>query len=212
LNGLLGGIASSTATTLSFSQRSKTQQGLDKPFAVAIITGWVIMFVRVIVEVAVVNVRLLPFVWPAMAGMGGVALVYALYLFFSQNADDEEELKLSNPFELGPALKFGLVYALVLFGTRAAESFFGDQGIYLTSFLAGLADVDAITLSISDLTRQGGGISLPTGRVAVILAAISNTLSKGILVFVLGSGGLRKNIWPAIILIIALGVGFVFWL
>jgi len=210
ISGLLGGLASSTATTLSFSQRSHTQDGLDKPFAVAIIAGWVIMFLRVIVEVAVVNSRLLPYIWPAMAAMGLSGLLYALYLYFSQTAIDEEELNLSNPFELGPAIKFGLLYALILLVTKAAEVYIGEEGLYLTSFLAGLADVDAITLSIADLTRTGQGIALSTGKIAIILAAISNTAAKGVLVFSLGSRSLRRYIWPAMIIMLTIGLVFVF--
>ena len=208
ISGLLGGLASSTATTMSFSQRSKTQVGLEKPFAVAIISGWVIMFIRVIVEVAVVNNRLVPHIWPAMAVMGLAGLIYALYLFFSKSAMDEEELSLSNPFELGTAIKFGLIYALVLLLTKAAEIYIGVGGIYVTSFIAGLADVDAITLSISDLTRLGGSIPLNTGKIAVIIAILSNTISKGVLVFSLGSKSLRKQIWPGIVFILVVGLGF----
>ncbi len=210
LSGLLGGLASSTATTLSFSQRSQTQEGLDKPFAVAIIAGWVLMFFRVIVEVAVVNNRLLPEIWPVMTAMGCSGLLYALYLYFSQTAVDEEELNLSNPFELGPAIKFGLIFALVLFITKAAEVYIGEKGLYFTSFLAGLADVDAITLSIAGLTKSGQGIALSTGRIAIILATISNTAAKGILVFSLGSRSLRKYIWPVMAIMLAIGLVFVF--
>ncbi len=208
-SGLLGGLASSTATTLSFSQRSTTQDGLDKPFAVAIIAAWVIMFFRVIIEVAVVNSNLLPYIWPAMAAMGASGSVYALYLFFSQSAIDEEELKLSNPFELGPAIKFGLIFALVLLLSKAAEVYIGDRGLYLTSFLAGLADVDAITLSIADLTKAGHSVALITGKRAIILATLSNTASKGVLVFSLGSRKLRKFIWPAMIIMLVVGLSFV---
>jgi uncharacterized membrane protein (DUF4010 family) len=210
ISGLLGGLASSTATTLSFSQRSHTQEGLDKPIAVAIIAAWVIMFLRVIVEVAVVNNRLLPYIWPAMAAMGFSGLFYALYLYFSQTAIDEEELNLSNPFELGPAIKFGLIYALILMVTKAAEVYIGEKGLYLTSFLAGLADVDAITLSIADLTKAGQGVALSTGKIAIILAAISNTAAKGVLVFSLGSRSLRKYIWPAMIIMLIIGLVFAF--
>lgn len=212
ISGVLGGLASSTATTMSFSQRSKTQQGLAKPFAMAIITGWVIMFVRIIVEVAVVNRKLLPLVWPAMTAMGGAGLLYAIYLYYSQIALDEEEMQITNPFELGTAIKFGLIYALVLLVTKAAELYIGERGIYLTSFLAGLADVDAITLSISDLTRTGGSVSLLTGRTGIVLAAISNTASKGALVFFLGSKNLRLRVLPAIVLILLIGLVFILFL
>ena len=210
ISGLLGGLASSTATTLSFSQRSQSQTGLEKPFAVAIIAGWVIMFLRMIIEVAVVNSRLLPYIWPVLSVMGGVGLIYALYLYFSETVIDEEDLTLSNPFELGLAIKFGLIYAFVLLISKAAQVYIGDRGLFLTSFIAGLADVDAITLSISDLTRIGGGTSLLTGKIAIILAAISNTTSKGVLVLSLGSKSLRKYILPAFFTMIAIGLVFAF--
>ena len=209
ISGVLGGLASSTATTMSFSQRSKTQEDFAKPFAVAIIIGWVIMFLRIIVEVAVVNGSLLPSVWPAMAAMGLAGLIYAVYLYLSQSATDDGELQLSNPFDLGPAIKFGLIYALVLLVTKAAEMYIGESGIYLTSFFAGLADVDAITLSISDLTREGGTIGLSTGRIAVILAAVSNTITKGLLVFFLGSRNIRKHILPVLLVMLAIGIAFI---
>ena len=144
--------------------------------------------------------------------MGLAGLIYAVYLYFSQSAVDEEELALSNPFELGTAIKFGLIFALVLLGTNAAELYIGEKAIYLTSVIAGLADVDAITLSISDLTRMGGSISLETGKYAIILATISNTLAKGALVFSIGSKTLRRYIWPIMAVMVVFGIGIGFFL
>ena len=88
--------------------------------------------------------------------------------------------------------------------------YIGEIGIYLTSIIAGLADVDAITLSISDLTRTGGSISLESGKFAIIFATISNTLTKGALVFSIGSKALRKYIWPIMALMVVIGLGFAF--
>ena len=206
LSGLLGGLASSTANTLSFSQRSNQEEGLDKPFAVAIVAGWTIMFLRVLVEVAVVNFRLLPEVWPAMAAMGGAALAYSLYLYLSQQAKDEKDLELSNPFELGPAIKFGLIYGLVLLISKATEVYIGEQGLYISSLIAGLADVDAITLSIADLSRDPGSVSSLVAKRAIILAALSNTASKGVLVLSLGTRKLRRIVWPAFVVIVVIGL------
>jgi uncharacterized membrane protein (DUF4010 family) len=142
--------------------------------------------------------------------MGGAVLVYAVYMYFSQSGIDEEEMQITNPFELGPAVKFGLIYALVLVITKAAEIYVGERGIYFTSFLAGLADVDAITLSISDLTRAEGSISLLTGKMGIIIAAISNTISKGALVFFLSSRKLSLRVLPAFLIILLIGLGFLF--
>ena len=212
LSGILGGLASSTANTLSFSQRSNVQKGLEKSFGMAIVIGWTIMFIRVIVEVAVVNRSLLPKLWPAMAAMGLVGMMYSLYLFWSQSLIDEEELDISNPFELGPAIKFGLVFAFVLLVSKAAEVYLGETGLYLSSFVAGLADVDAITLSIADLSRSNNGIAMETARRAIVLAAISNTVAKGGMVLSLGSKPLRKVIWPGMAVMILVGLTFAFFI
>jgi uncharacterized membrane protein (DUF4010 family) len=76
--------------------------------------------------------------------------------------------------------------------------------------LAGLADVDAITLSVARLSQEGGSLEISTASRAVILAAMSNTIAKGVLVIVSGSRGLRRAIVPAVILILITGfsVGF----
>lgn len=102
-----------------------------------------------------------------------------------------------------------MIFAVILLITKAAEIYLGEKGIFITSFFAGLADVDAITLSISGLTRLGGSISLNTGKVAVILATMSNTLAKGTLVYYLGSKLLRKFVLPVIVLMLVIGVSFI---
>ncbi len=209
ISGLLGGLASSTANTLSFSQRSTNQPELNKPFGVAIIIGWTIMFVRVLVEVAVVNNSLLPFLWPSMVAMGGASLIYSSYLYFSQTALDEEQMEVSNPFELGPAIKFGLVYAFVLIVSKAAQEYLGESGLYFSSFVAGLADVDAITLSVADLSKQAGGVGPLVAKRAIILAAVANTVVKGGMVLSLGSKKLRRVVWPAFLIIVVIGILFV---
>lgn len=212
LSGLLGGLASSTANTLSFTQRSKREPDLTKPFATAIIIGWVVMFVRVLVEVAVINMQLLNVLWPSIVAMGIFGLVYAIYLYVSQPALDEEEIQVSNPFELAPAIKFGLLYALVLVISKAAQVYLGTQGVYISSFLAGLADVDAITLSVADLSLKSGGISIEMAKRAVVLAATSNTLAKGVMVLFLGTRSLRRVVWPVFIIMVSVGLGMAFWL
>jgi uncharacterized membrane protein (DUF4010 family) len=114
ITGFLGGLVSSTAVTLSFAQRSQKSGPLARAFAVAVTVAWTTMFARVIVEVAVVNRGLLGEVWIPMACAGAAGLVYAAFLFFRQSSTDEEGMDFSNPFELGPALSFGALYAVIL--------------------------------------------------------------------------------------------------
>jgi uncharacterized membrane protein (DUF4010 family) len=213
LTGLLGGLASSTAVTLSFAQRSRGVRGLARPFAMAILLAWSVMFVRVMVEVAVLNRPLLSIVWIPLTAALVVSMSYCVYLYYSQSADKlEEQDNFKNPFELGPALTFGLLYAVILLVANAARLYLGNTGVYLSSIASGLADVDAITLSMAELSRAGGNIDLQTAARAIVLAVVSNTLVKGGIVLSLGSVLLRKAILPGLLATLATAVGVVFTL
>ena len=206
LTGFLGGLVSSTAVTLTFSQRSKTETQLAKPFALAITVAWTVMFIRVLVEVGVTNLPLLGVVWLPIVAAGGAGLAYGAYLYFSERTDEKADVAAAkNPFELGPAIQFGLLYGLILLIARAAEFYFGETGIYLSSILSGLADVDAITLSVSELSNTGK-IELETAARAIVLAAMSNTVVKGGIVLSGGSPALRRAFLPGFGLILVTGV------
>ncbi|MFQ5569262.1 MAG: MgtC/SapB family protein [Rhodothermales bacterium] len=213
LTGLLGGLASSTAVTLSFSQRSRTLEGFAKPFALAILLAWSVMFVRVMVEVAALNGPLLRIVWIPMTAGTLVSFAYCGYLYFSQGLEKQEEQDdFKNPFELGPALTFGLIYAVILLAANAAQMYLGNTGVYLSSIASGLADVDAITLSMAELSKEGGDLDLHTAARAIVLAAASNTVVKGGIVLSAGSVALRKVILPGLIATLATAIGVVFLL
>ncbi len=156
LTGLLGGLVSSTAVTVSFSERSQDHPDLARPFALAITLAWTMMFGRVIVEVAVLNQALLEALWlPMTAGMAA-GLVFCAYYYLSQRTDEGSDVALANPFELGPAIKFGILYAVILVVAKAARFYFQDAGLYAAAVVAGLADVDAITLSMAELAGADG--------------------------------------------------------
>lgn len=210
LSGFLGGLVSSTAVTLSFSQRSRTETSLAKPFALAIIISWTTMFSRVLLLVLVLNIELFSILWPSMLAAGIVALVYCIYLYYQQRVSESGDIQFSNPFELWPAIKFGLFYAGILIVSRAAQVTLGNTGVYLSGLVAGLADVDAITLSMTELSTQSGGVDLRTGAQAIVLAAMANTLVKGGMVVALGARALRNALLPAFILILITGVSVAF--
>jgi len=210
LTGLLGGMVSSTAVTLSFSQRSQRETELARPFALAIVVAWTVMFSRVVIEVAALNVALLRILWLPMAAAMAVGLAYGVYLYFVQRTDEEGDVAFANPFELGPAVKFGLLYAVILLVSKAAQMYLGNTGVYLSSVVAGLADVDAITLSMAELSRAAGGVDLTTASRAIVLAAMSNTVVKGGIVLTSGSPALRRALWPGFVLMLATGMGTAF--
>lgn len=212
LTGLLGGIVSSTPLTLSFSKRSQDEEALAKPFALAITVAWAVTYLRVMVEIATLNMPLLRVLWPPMVAAAAVGLAYSIYLYVSQPSKEKEEASYSNPFELGPALKFGLLYAVVLLVTKAAEVYVGDAGVYLSSFISGLTDVDAITLSMAQLSKAEGGLSLTTGSRAIVVGVMANTLAKGGIVLTAGARSLRRAIIPGLLLMLVIGIGLAFLL
>lgn len=159
-----------------------------------------------------VNRALLELLWLPMAAAWGAVLVWALALYFAQRSSEEEAMDFSNPFELGPALTFGLLYGVVLLFSRAAQIWFGEGGVYLTSVLAGLTDVDAITLSMAELSQPGQGVELPVAARAVTLAVMSNTVVKSGLVLSAGGAALKRAMQPGVLLILAAGLGAAFLL
>jgi uncharacterized membrane protein (DUF4010 family) len=201
LTGILGGLASSTAVTLSIAGRSRDTTGLDRPFGMAVLLAWAIMLIRVIVEVAVVHPPLLRTVWAPVLGVFTASLAYCGYLYREGNREDEEPTTVKNPFRLVPAITFGLLYAVILVVSNWAQAYFGDAGIYLSSVVGGLADVDAITLSMTRLHGQG---ELParTATRAILIAAAANTVLKGGIVALTGTRGLRRVVVPGVVIVV----------
>jgi len=202
LTGILGGLASSTAVTLSVAERSRDSQGLDRPFALALMLAWTIMFARVIVEVAIISPSLLVSVWTPVLGISAASLVYCGYLYRMQATDEQDEPQtVSNPFRLVPAITFGVLYAIILVASNGAQTYFGDAGVYLSSVVAGLADVDAITLSMARL-HESGDLAPATATRAIVIAAAANTVLKGGIVALAGTRGLRRAVLPGLLLIV----------
>jgi uncharacterized membrane protein (DUF4010 family) len=97
--------------------------------------------------------------------------------------------------ELGQAMKFALLFAVVLFAARAAHHYFGSAGAYIASALAGLTDVDAITVSMARLARDD--VMTPsTASASILLACAMNTLVKAAIAFLTGGPSLRRVITP----------------
>lgn len=180
--GLLGGLVSSTAVTMTYSGRGRAEPSIASLCAVAIIAACSTMFARLVVVVAIVDRALLPALAPPLAVTAavGFAVAFARYRKASAaaEADSREgaEPALRNPFELRQAVTFGLLYGVVLFIAKAAQRGAGSAGLYASSVLAGLTDVDAITLSVVDMHR--GGLASATAATAIMLAALTNTVVK----------------------------------
>lgn len=209
LTGVLGGLVASTPLTMDFARRSQDRQELARSFAVAILLSWTITFPRVMLEATTLHPPLLAQSWLPLAASGLVGLAYCAYLYFSQQNREQEEVAFRNPFELGTALQFALLYAVVLLASKAAQVYLGDTGLYISSIASGLADADALTLSIAQLS-QSGSVGITVAGRALVLGALSNTVVKGGIVLFVGTGRLRRAVLPGILLMLAVGMALAF--
>jgi uncharacterized membrane protein (DUF4010 family) len=212
LTGLFGGLVSSTALTISLSHRSRENPSLSKSFARAIILAWTVMFVRVVAVVAALNLLLVKSLWIPMSVSVAVGLAYCVFSYRTEASEKHrEEIGISNPFELGPAIKFGLLFVLILFVSKSAQVYFGNAGVYLSSMISGFADVDAVALSIAKFSKGPGAIGFDIATRAVVMATVANTLIKGLIAMIGGAPELRRSILPGFILMLVTGVAVAFF-
>ncbi len=206
LSGLLGGLASSTAVALSFSRRSQENPALSRGCALAIVIASTVMAARIAVLVAVIQPDLFRLLWlplTAIALAGTGASVW-LYLGARHDTRDVHELQIQNPFRLTSVLAFGAAFALVLFLVKASQHALPDAGTTLIAAISGLTQVDAITLSVSKLA--GTSVSQPLAVTAVVVAALSNTLSKALIGVAGGNRRLRRPLLIGLGIIFAAGL------
>jgi uncharacterized membrane protein (DUF4010 family) len=211
LTGLTGGLVSSTAVTLAFSRQSRDPAYATSAPALAsgILVAWAVMFVRVIVEVLVVNRAMLAQVAVPFAAMALAAAGAAWFHRSRATAVERTEgVPLKNPFSLTAAAKFAAFFAVVLLVVKLVQTYAPGRGVYFVAALAGTTDVDAITLSMAQYARSG---SAQVAVQAITLAALTNTAVKTIMVGVLGSASLRTPIVASAALVIASGAAALFF-
>jgi uncharacterized membrane protein (DUF4010 family) len=202
LTGLLGGLVSSTAVTLGFSQRSIQEPGRVPAFAFGILLAWTVMFVRVIVLVAAVDRALVERVAIAMAAFAVPGLAICGVLWRRQRSAHTASVSCGeNPFELGEAIRFGALFGVITVAAKAAQVYFGDAGLYIAGAVAGLTDVDAISLSMAQLSLSNPTIADAAAH-TIVIAVASNTLFKAGMVTFLGTPAMRRIILPATGLIV----------
>ena len=203
----LGGLVSSTAVTVSFAGRTKQDAKLAPMAAGAIAVASTIMLIRVAILVAIVDVALLGAVAVPLAAMVAGAIVGGLVTFHRGKGPPPDAVELKNPFALGNAIRFGLLFGVILLASKAATVYLGDRGLYAAAGLAGSTDVDAITLSTAKLAREG--LDAQVAAFAILIAVAANTVVKTGLAIGLGGRALGRRatvIGASIIVAGALGL------
>jgi len=203
ITGALGGLVSSTAVATTMAAEAKAHREVIPSAVFATTIASCTMFPRILLEVFLVNRQLFfPLLLP-LASMAVFGVVMA-FLLFRKRETIAADVNLDDPFRLSPALKFGAFFALVLLISKIANIYFGQAGTYAASLVAGLADVDAITLSLATLAGNfavGEGVAVA----AITIAAMTNTLVKLSITFILGTREFGSRV--ALIFLPMIGVG-----
>lgn len=185
LSGVLGGLISSTATTVSYARRVRAAPENTVLAAAVILIASTIAFARVIAEIAVVAPGTILQTAPPLAVMGAWMAILSLGVYFRARQEPAEMPPQGNPAELPSALVFGGLYALVTLAIVAAKFSWGTGGLYGVAVLTGLYDLDAITLSTAQLVDQGE-VAPATGWRVILTAALSNLVIKALIAGLLG--------------------------
>ena len=190
LLGLLGGLVSSTATTLAYARNNRENPKIIPLAVVVILLANLMVLPRLAVECAVVSPSILPIILPILATGLAFGLASAAYSYRALLEKSAQVVpQIGNPAELRAALGFGLLYAIVLFASAWISDFAGSSGMYAVATLSGLTDVDAITLSSLRLLALGKLHGLEAAT-SISIALLSNIGFKLGLVFSIGGRNL----------------------
>jgi uncharacterized membrane protein (DUF4010 family) len=209
VGGILGGLISSTATTVSYARQTKDDPKAIGTASLVIVIASTIVLIRVGIEVAAVARNLLPSMVAPFSAIFILMAAISVWLYFRMQQGETEAPEHSNPSQLRPAIVFGLLYALILLLVAFVNDRFGDNAIYAAAIISGLTDVDALTLSVAELFHQER-LSADTSWRAILLATLSNLAFKAGVAGMLGGAQLFRIVGFAFGVTIAAGLGIIF--
>jgi uncharacterized membrane protein (DUF4010 family) len=204
LTGLLGGVVSSTAVTIGMAERSHEDERLAPQLSLAVILASTVMFVRTVIEVAIVNLDLAGDLLGPLVSASLFGIAASAYLWFRGARAEVERVVIRNPFSLMSAIKFGALFAIMLVITAYMKDRFGREGIFLAAAIGGLVDARPIALSVASLSH---GELLPhDGVAAIMLGVLSNTVLRASWSALYGAPMFRRLVMPAFIVVIGGGI------
>lgn len=207
LTGLAGGLASSTAATVTLAKLAQSHPERSTLLAGGALLAGATMMLRVSAVAGIVKASLLTVILAPLLAAAAVTIVGAFILLrrgkTSETDEGETEITIDNPLDLSAVLKFGALLTVIGIVANLATKFAGSAGAYLLAALSGIADVDAITLSMARLA--GSGLDTGVAAAAVLIAAAVNTVSKTVIGWMTGGTGFGK--WMAIVSLVAVGAG-----
>lgn len=205
---LAGGMASSTATTVSFARLAHEHPESARLLAGGILLAGMTMMARIVVLAGVIKPELFGLVlWPAMSA-GAILLITAAWLLRGSSGEaGRPKLAIKNPFDLGMVLRLAALIAAIMLCATAVAGRIGGAGIYVLAAISSIADVDALTLSMARFA--GLQVTLRDAAIAILIAASVNTASKAAIAVIVGGRRLGALVGAgSVVAVIALAVTF----
>lgn len=193
--GAIGGLVSSTGTTVAFARRSKAGEAAQTLASGAIAAGAVSMARTAMVVVSLAAVLLPSLLAPLLTGAAVMAL-YGLVLAW-RHVPEPAQGSPANPFELWAVTKMAALLVLVAFAARAATQYFGSAGLIVAAALSGLADVDAATVTVTGML---GSLEPGLAARAIGVAVLSNLAAKALYASLIGSRPFALHVWVSSLL------------
>jgi uncharacterized membrane protein (DUF4010 family) len=192
ITGLLGGLVSSTAVTLSFSRKSREEPALGPALALGVVAACTVLLLRVLVITLLLGAALVPplalyFLPPFVIGASVVALSLGRR---RREVEPPPVPPARNPLGFVSSVQMALAFQIVLMAVFLARTLFGTAGVLGSAAVLGLADVDALTYSMIQLARDRGLLGLAAEAIAI--AVLANTLVKLALALGVGTGPFRR--------------------
>ena len=204
--GLFGGLAASTAVTLHFSRMARLHKGMTTLLASGILIACGTMLPRMLLVASIINRDLFrQLLVPAGVMALSLYMPAVYYWRMSHGKDDTAESPVKNPLELKVALSFGLLLVVIMLLAKALQIWLGDTGVLVLAAVSGVADVDAVTLSLAHMSEEGLNVQVAVTGI-VIAAAVNNLFKAGFALFV-GDRGL--GIHAGIPLLVSSCVGLI---
>lgn len=193
--GILGGLASSTATTLALARYAREQPSLTGAAVAGTLASCGVMFFRMVVLLGVIQPALLSTFGSALVVTGVALLCIALWGWrkLDRTVVGEGAVGAMAPFDLGTALGFGVLLAVMSVLVPAAKQWLDTSGLYVLSAVSGLADVDAILISVARL-HGAGGLSTGATVTALGLATLANMVAKVGIAWTTGGAQVGKSV------------------
>jgi len=212
ITGVVGGMISSTAVSYELSKLSKKYRVVTYSALFGIILAWLVMNFRVLFLTGVINLNLMISIFLPLIILSVIYMALIVYIYIKNRSkiaeSSQQEIPFTNPFQISSAIQFGIIYAAVIFVTKAFQHFYGTKGVFLASFFSGIIDVDAITLSLSSLSKNGILEELTAAK-GIIIAVVSNSIFKYIYISIFGSKEIIRYMSIFMIITLIFGVGFI---